>query len=70
MDRGTRRHHTARIRIRKNRRLWEEHGRWLWEPGARSKLWWPMHKLTMSSYPKWCQRRTETAHLWRLKIAH
>ena len=53
MDRGTRRHHTARIRIRKNRRLWEEHGRWLWEPGARSKLWWPMHKLTMSSYPKW-----------------
>ena len=53
MDRGTRRHHAARIRIRKNRRLWEEHGHWLWEPGARSKLWWPMHKLTMSSYPKW-----------------
>ncbi len=39
MDRGTRRHHTARIRVRKNRRLWEEHGHWL--------------KLTMSSYPKW-----------------
>ncbi len=54
MDRGTRRHHAERVRIRKHRRLWvSENAKRLWQDGYRCRLWRPMHKLTMNGYPKW-----------------